>query len=581
MTKLFSRPLTEATPHVLSEAMIHNSAAAATNKKLQIQVAITLLGASRSRMAPNQREIQRQLSKKYNIVFDGPIDSIQNPTWPGTCNAIFRHIQELGKKEYAQYREGISADFARVPWKYQVQSRAKRIADKAKQCINARKNESGWRLSLESEVMARFTVEIACRICRGRLWRSEQEVTANTQSRNSINDPNSLQARQRRRQPCECNPSDLSRDIQDQGISPLFDDRAEEAIQYARELLDQLPTREERPDRVWGLQNTKRFARLLQLNRNIRSSPFKPDGEPIAFPFLIIEAKSEKGSDAFTNIQTQTSFAIRELLMIQQGLARAADEDVEWDAGPLVWFIAYKGEQWRVHTAYVDERDGKVFYRVVRLWSGEVDSLDNALRLLLIIDYIADWARDIYREGIARSLYKLASSDSTSLAQDEDIFSLAGNVADWISANPDGDDPGKCAAYEDPLHELDCKEGVLRDARFIRTQLTGLLITAENLDEFLRTGKTDEEARKLTTSLLGSIADPFQVKGNVLNELETSWAGFCQGLPEMPHPEETFLVVVTSRFYLTSNWDQVSEGQFECLSVESEPHYIVSPQYPG
>lgn len=204
--------------------------------------------------------------------------------------------------------------------------------------------------------------------------------------------------------------------------------------------------------------------------------------------------------------------------------------------------------------------------RVVRLWSGEVDSLDNALRLLLIIDYIADWARDIYREGIARSLYKLASSDSTSLAQDEDIFSLAGNVADWISANPSGDEFGKCAAYEDPLHELDCKEGVLRDTRFICTELVGLLITAENLDEFLRTGNTDDETRKLTTSLLYSIADSFQVKGSVLNDLETSWTGFDKSLPEMPHPEETFLVVITSRFYLTSKWDQVRELAYVAVS---------------
>ncbi|KAG4293561.1 hypothetical protein FPRO06_00146 [Fusarium proliferatum] len=374
----------------------------------------------------------------------------------------------MAKKEYAQYREAISADFARVPWKYQVPSRAKRIAEKAKQCIDARKNESGWRLSLESEVMARFTVEIA--------W------------------------------------------------------------------LDKV---DDNP------------ASVILVTRAVRC------------------------------------------------LARAADEDVEWDAGPLVWFLAYKGEQWRVHAAYVDERDGKTFYRVVRLWSGEVDSLDNALRLLLIIDYIADWARDIYREGIARSLYKLASSDSTSLAQDEDIFSLAGNVADWISANPSGDEFGKCAAYEDPLHELDCKEGVLRDKRFICTELVGLLITAENLDEFLRTGNTDDETRKLTTSLLYSIADSFQVKGSVLNDLETSWTGFDKSLPEMPHPEETFLVVITSRFYLTSKWDQVRELAYVAVSKSlvkdlrgiarvpnntfrslqeapmSEPHYLIRPQFPG
>jgi hypothetical protein len=113
------------------------------------------------KMSPNQREIQRQLMKKYNIVFDGPIDSIANPQWPSTCNTIFEHIRQLGRTDYSQYRESISADFQRSPWRYQVQRRAKRITEKAKLCIESRKNESGWRLSLESEVMARFSVEIA------------------------------------------------------------------------------------------------------------------------------------------------------------------------------------------------------------------------------------------------------------------------------------------------------------------------------------------------------------------------------------------------------------------------------------
>ncbi|KAH7269073.1 uncharacterized protein BKA55DRAFT_531742 [Fusarium redolens] len=270
---------------------------------------------------------------------------------------------------------------------------------------------------------------------------------------------------------------------QDQGISPLFDDRAEEAIQYSPGLLAQLPKHEERPDRVWGLRDTKRFARLLQSNQNIRSS-----------------------------------------------LARAADKDGDWNAGPLVWFLAYKDEQWRVQAAYVDEQNGKISY-----------------------------ARDIYREGIARSLYKLAASDSTSLVQDEDIFSFAGNVADWISANPDTRESGRRPAYEDPLHDFYCKDGVVRDARFICKQLVGIMITAENLDEFLGSGKTDTETRQLTASLLDSIEDSFQVKGSVLNELELSWTGFDKSLPEMPHPEETFLVVVTSRFYLNNHWGQVRE----------------------
>ncbi|KAF5254459.1 hypothetical protein FANTH_717 [Fusarium anthophilum] len=520
-------------------------------------------------MTTNQREIQRQLMKKYNIVFDGPIDSIANPQWPSTCNTIFEHIRQLGRTDYSQYRESISADFTKSPWRYQVQRRAKRITEKAKLCIESRKNESGWRLSLESEVMARFSVEIACRNCRGRLWRSEQEVTAISQS--DADDANSLEARQKRRQPCNCKNNGLSREIQEQGISPLFDDRAEEAIIYSNELRAELPKREDRPDRVYGLQVTERLSRLLLAAENVRSSPFRQDGEPLVFPFLVIEAKSEKGCDAFTDTQVQTAFAIRELLSIQSQLGQVAEEDTEWDAGPLVWFLSYKGEQWRVSAAYIHDNNGKTFYRVVRLWSGGVDSLDSALQLLLIVDYIADWARDIYREGVARSLLKLASHDTQSLVRDADIFSLAGNVKEWACSSPEASEPSASQSFQDPLREFDCYAGIFRDARFVRSKFIGLIITEENVEQLLQTGATTGDTMRLVAQLLNSIRDSVRVKGGVLNELELLWTDTDRNLSNISSPDEIFYVVATSVFYLTQHFDQTRELSYVAVSESLIP----------
>jgi hypothetical protein len=62
--------------------------------------------------------------------------------------------------------------------------------------------------------------------------------------------------------------------------------------------------------------------------------------------------------------------------------------------------------------------------RVVDLWNDRIDSNEGALQLLLIIDYIFDWARDIHRETIIAELRSLSASDSPSLAQDSDVFSL-------------------------------------------------------------------------------------------------------------------------------------------------------------
>lgn len=99
--------------------------------------------------------------KKYKIVYDGPIDSVRDPAWPGNCEAIFKHIRQLGRTEFEQYRDAVNADFLRQPWREQVQRRAKRVTEITKLCLEGRKNEAGWRLALEPEIMRRFTVEVA------------------------------------------------------------------------------------------------------------------------------------------------------------------------------------------------------------------------------------------------------------------------------------------------------------------------------------------------------------------------------------------------------------------------------------
>ncbi|KAF5535583.1 hypothetical protein FNAPI_12016 [Fusarium napiforme] len=515
-------------------------------------------------MPPNKREIQRQLMEKYNIIFDGPIDSITDPQWPKSCNQVFHDIRQLGKTEYEGYHASISADSSQTPWRIQAKVRAESIRERVKRCIRARKNEISWRLAIETRIMARFDTEIACKRCRGRFWRSEQEVTSPS---NSVDDDyNSLRARQRRRQPCLCSSNDTARDIFEQGTSPLFDDKAEQAIIYPPELLADLPKREERPDRIYGLKATKRFRRLLELVPGTRTAPFKPDGEPIIFPFLVIEAKSEKGGYNFSDIQIQTSFVIRELLSIQQELASVAEEGQDWDAGPLVWSLSYMGEQWRVSAAYTQGQGNRISYHVVRLWHGCIDSLDDALRLLLIIDYIADWARDLYREGIACSLQKLAACDSSSLARDEDVASLSGKMGTWLNSLLDTNRDTVDQVLRDPLHECDTEAGVFRDPRFVRSECVGLVITHNNVEEFLRTEPTNNAAGNLISRLIDNLKGACRMTGRLLNDLEVLWTDTDRDLSDSEQPEETFYVVATTVFYLNSNWEPIRELSYLAVS---------------
>jgi hypothetical protein len=94
------------------------------------------------------------------------------------------------------------------------------------------------------------------------------------------------------------------------------------------------------------------------IGESIRSTPFRPDGELIIFPFLVLEAKFEKSTDNFSDIETQTAFTIHLLLTLQEDLRKATGEDSGWETGPLVWFLANKGEQWRVASAYIEYQNG-------------------------------------------------------------------------------------------------------------------------------------------------------------------------------------------------------------------------------
>ncbi len=161
----------------------------------------------------------------------------------------------------------------------------------------------------------------------------------------------------------------------DSGLNLLFSDRVEERIVHEEPVRLAL-ARKEHPDRVYGLQKTKNFAKALcspsskpvradggpvLVDETIRITPFKQVGEPLLFPFLILEAKSAKGDD-FDSIQKQTAFPIRTLLKIQADLRNECEQRISWQGGPLVWFLYNRGEDWRVAACFVENTDDEESY---------------------------------------------------------------------------------------------------------------------------------------------------------------------------------------------------------------------------
>lgn len=106
------------------------------------------------------KETQRRLMKEFHIHYDGPIDSQDQDQLPRSHATIFRHIRTLGRTELDKYRESVTVDSCQRPWREQVTRRVERIAALAKRCLQGRKNEEGWRMALESEILFRLSVEV-------------------------------------------------------------------------------------------------------------------------------------------------------------------------------------------------------------------------------------------------------------------------------------------------------------------------------------------------------------------------------------------------------------------------------------
>jgi hypothetical protein len=148
-----------------------------------------------------------------------------------------------------------------------------------------------------------------------------------------------------------------------------FDYRADEFIIHGGEANFELRPR--KPDRVYGLQQTKFFTQARQVItariqdqvteepeldesfKTFQFTPFEDRARPLIFPFLISEAKTERG-DSFDACERQTAFPIWTLLRLQEVLQARSKQSLTEQGGPLVWFFANRGEEWRLYGCFTD-----------------------------------------------------------------------------------------------------------------------------------------------------------------------------------------------------------------------------------
>jgi hypothetical protein len=214
-------------------------------------------------------------------------------------------------------------------------------------------------------------------------------------------------------------------------------------------------------------------------------------------------------------------------------------------------------------------------------------SKDSSLQLLLIVDYIFDWARDIYRPSILRQLKSLVTGstfDQISLTDDSDIISMRRNISNWIQAAPStvaGLDFKQDFGEHDIAPALDhqsllripipnTKLGTLRSAALVESRVEGLFITEQNVTKLLQLAGGEESARQLL-NFLAKWNELLLLTGDDLDDLEEAWMGRSRFATESPAPltSSEFYVLIETKTFINTSWTIVRELTYLAVSKEA------------
>ncbi|OCL07705.1 hypothetical protein AOQ84DRAFT_294587, partial [Glonium stellatum] len=316
---------------------------------------------------------------------------------------------------------------------------------------------------------------------------------------------------------------------------------------------------------------------------------------PLLFPFLVLEAKGEKGTENFGHMEIQTAFPIKNALELQYNLLKTHGNTMDVPGGPLVWFLAYRGEDWRVYGAVIYEEEGRPNYYINHLWSGTITGSDEALQLVLVVDYILDWARDIYRPNILRQLRTLSTlhwSDAMTVPVDPDIYSLRGEVQPWMEGhdlelddiNPSISDTASVTFEDDPVDHLSkfkTAQGLVRDGRFIESRLRALYITRDNVQTLLQGFENPNAAMRFARSVLAALSRRCVAleSDDVLDDIEDKWTGNARPKTTLPGQKSKIYAQFRISYFINPAWEQIRELTYIAASDEAREILIGSVKF--
>jgi hypothetical protein len=360
-----------------------------------------------------------------------------------------------------------------------------------------------------------------------------------------------------------------------------------------------------RPDRILGFRETGNFSRRLEkynlmagqseneaglktIWETVESTVLNHKGNSLLFPFLLIEAKSRNGA-SFEDCNRQSALPILKMLKIQEDLQRKSQITLEY-GGPLVWYIAYRGEDWHLSGCYISDKSGgpsyasptsivvcdfaNLYQEIVTLWTGKLNDVESALQLLLIIDYIFDWARDIYKPSLVSQLEILANeppgddshirdNDFSRIETDSDIHSLTRSkqpraIEDWAATLEH--DTEIVPDEESSLMKWathDSEFGIFRPACIVQNLFRCLFVTKTNIDELFLAVPKRCTVKQLARQVAGALESDrtVLVSEDVLDIMEEVWTNRTRPKTGQHIPETHLFTSIVYHTVVTHNWE--------------------------
>lgn len=204
--------------------------------------------------------------------------------------------------------------------------------------------------------------------------------------------------------------------------------------------------------------------------------------------------------------------------------------------------------------------------------------------MLIIIDYIFDWARDIYRPTIISQLKSLAEATvdkgreqgGAHIAMtDSDILSLSGNprmmdVMDWRDSVTNIEQVGYNDCNIEAWGALDSEFGVFRPAWIIESVFQCLYVTKENFEDLFNSVPANYTAKKLAGAAGSSLRDNHVlISEDVLRKMEEIWTNRARPQDSHSHSENQELYA-TIVYHTEISKNLELQAFISCIAFDEE-----------